>query len=66
MSEEKKHQLFEFALKKGEYYVELSESHLKSNEPKKAKELLMQAATWFDKGGDAEMAGLCRKKADTL
>ena len=66
MSEEKKHQLFAFALKKGEYYVELSESHLKSNEPKKAKELLIQAATWFDKGGDAEMAQLCRNKADTL
>ena len=61
-----KHQLFAFALKKGEYYVELAESHLKSNEPKKAKELLMQAATWFEKGGDPEMAKLCREMAAKL
>ena len=46
--------------------MELAESHLKSNEPKKAKELLLQAAGWFEKGGDSEMATLCKQKAATL
>ena len=60
------HQLFDFAIKKGNYYVELAESHLKSNEPKKAKELLLQAAEWFKKGGDEEMSNLCKQKAAEL
>lgn len=60
------HQLFEFALKKGNYYVELAESHLKSREPEIAKELLSKAVQWFKKGGDEAKAKEVQERADAI
>ncbi|MHA1403109.1 MAG: hypothetical protein ACTSSI_05045 [Candidatus Helarchaeota archaeon] len=60
------HQLFEFANKKGAYYEELAEHHLKSKEPKKAKRLLLGAVEWYKKGGNEEKARVCQEKADAI
>ncbi|MHC1591620.1 MAG: hypothetical protein ACXQS8_06005 [Candidatus Helarchaeales archaeon] len=60
------HQLFEFANRKGAYYEELAEHHLKSREPKKAKELLLGAVQWYRKGGNEEKAKECQQKADSI
>ena len=45
-------QFIEFFIKKGHYLVELSENHFKNREYKKSLELLSQAHTMFEKGGE--------------
>ncbi|NVM27566.1 MAG: hypothetical protein HWN65_01880 [Candidatus Helarchaeota archaeon] len=59
-------QLIEFANKKGDYYCELAEEHLRSREPKKAKSLLLSAVEWYKKGGNEEKANITRQKADEI
>ncbi|MHA1378726.1 MAG: hypothetical protein ACTSRG_10125 [Candidatus Helarchaeota archaeon] len=59
-------QLMEYAVRKAEYHIELAESHIKSREPKKAKQLLLSAAAWFEKGGLIEKANEVRKRAAEL
>ncbi|MHA1649167.1 MAG: hypothetical protein ACTSYB_03150 [Candidatus Helarchaeota archaeon] len=59
-------QLIEFANKKGDYYVELAEEHLRSREPKKAKSLLLSAVEWYKKAGNEEKANETKKRADEI
>lgn len=59
-------QLIEFANKKGDYYCELAEEHLRSREPKKAKSLLLSAVEWFKKAGNEEKANITQQKADEI
>ena len=59
-------QLIEFAVKKGDYYCELAEEHLRSREPKKAKSLLLSAVEWYKKGQDEEKANMAQQKADEI
>ncbi len=59
-------QLIEFANKKGDYYCELAEEHLRSREPGKAKSLLLSAVEWYKKAGNEEKASATQQKADEI
>ncbi|TFG05842.1 MAG: hypothetical protein EU536_00420 [Promethearchaeota archaeon] len=59
-------QLIEFANKKGDYYCELAEEHMRSREPNKAKSLLLSAVEWYNKAGNGEKAQMAQKKADAI
>lgn len=59
-------QLIEYAERKAYYYVELAESHLKSREPEKAKQLLLSAVIWFRKAGLNEKADEVEERANSL
>jgi len=59
-------QLIQFAEKKGDYYCELAEEHLRSQEPKKAKSLLLSAVDWYKKAGNEEKAANAQNKADAI
>ena len=59
-------QLIEFAEKKGDYYCELAEEHLRSREPEKAKSLLLSAIDWYKKAGNEEKANNAQQKADSI
>ncbi|MHA1264133.1 MAG: hypothetical protein ACTSRS_02760 [Candidatus Helarchaeota archaeon] len=59
-------QLIDFANKKGDYYCELAEEHLRSREPKKAKSLLLSAVEWYKKAGNEEKAKIAKEKADKI
>lgn len=59
-------QLIAFANKKGDYYCELAEEHLRSREPEKAKSLLLSAVGWYEKGQNEEKAKMAQQKADEI
>ncbi|MHA1298555.1 MAG: hypothetical protein ACTSO9_03830 [Candidatus Helarchaeota archaeon] len=59
-------QLMEYAVRKAEYYIELAESHIKSREPEKAKQLLLSAADWYVKAGLTDKATDVRNRASSL
>ncbi|MFX1294773.1 MAG: hypothetical protein ACFFD2_07965 [Promethearchaeota archaeon] len=59
-------QLIEFAEKKGDYYVELAEEHLRSREPQKARSLLLSAIDWYKKAGNEEKANMVQQKVDSI
>jgi hypothetical protein len=59
-------QLIQFANKKGDYYCELAEEHLRSREPDKAKSLLLSAVEWYKKAGNEEKANAAQEKADGI
>ena len=59
-------QLIEYAERKANYYIELAESHLKSREPEKAKQLLLSAVDWFKKAGLNEKANEVKERANKL
>ena len=59
-------QFIEFYLKKGHYLVELSENHFKNKEYKKCLELLSQAHTFFEKGGEKNEAEKVKAKFNDI
>ena len=59
-------QLIKYAEKKAEYHIELAESHLKSREPEKAKQLFLSAAEWYNKAGLTEKANEVKQRANSL
>ncbi|MGQ9720005.1 MAG: hypothetical protein ACUVXA_01640 [Candidatus Jordarchaeum sp.] len=66
MSEKASDQLIKFLAKKGDYYVELAQQHLHDNEPKKAKELLEGAITFYAKAGLKDKIEETRKKIEQI
>ena len=59
-------QWIEYANKKGDYYCELAEEHLRSREPKKAKSLLLSAIEWYKKAGNQEKIDETQQKVDSI
>lgn len=59
-------QWLNYAEKKGDYYVNLAEEHLRSREPEKAKSLLLSAVGWYKKAGNEEKANQTQQRADKI
>jgi hypothetical protein len=57
-------QMAAFLLKKGDYLCELAKTHERGNEHEKAKELYMQAAGYYKKGGAIDKAKEAVAKAN--